>query len=328
MTPIQSKVLSDLQDAFGITPLRVTAVSGGYLNKKWKLETADNTYLLKLFSPARYTSAKLDRIETALQYQRMLYNEGISCPRIYDCDGVILRRVPTFVPPLPMELDNHMTYMLMSYEAGAMPTPQTITEAQMTALGEQTALMHRALSAIDARDDAHYPLDSATLVMRNAEHLSSIRENPTVPLPPQLDDILSTLDASFYDRQHRQFCHEDLSSDNLLFCEDRPILLDFDRCQYSFPLHDVGRVLLSLAFDGKPLRIPLIKAFADGYRRHNALTDADLANAFRITFACEFTWWIRPDYLLCTEPKIHRFVRELRYLMQIWDTLPSILQGV
>ena len=328
MTPIQTAVLEDLKTAFGITPTRVTPITGGYLNKKWKLETADGTYVLKLFSPARYSAEKLDRIETALQNQRMLYDAGISCPRVYDCGGVILRRVPTFVPTLPMGLDNHATYMLMSFEEGSMPTPLTVTAEQMTSLGAQVAMMHNALSSLDARSDVHYPLLGADIAARNAEHRTSLDAFSDIQLPPQLDDILSALDASFFDRQNRQLCHEDLSCDNLLFRENHPILLDFDRCQYSFPLHDVGRALLSLAFDGETLRTPLVKAFADGYRTTLPLTADALADAFRITFACEFTWWIRREYLLCSEPKVARFVREMRYLMQIWDTLPIVLQGV
>ena len=326
MTPIQTAVLDDLKDTFGITPTRVTPITGGYLNKKWKLETADCAYVLKLFSPARYTAQKLDSIEQALQRQKTLYDAGISCPRVYDCGGVILRRVPTFLPALPDGLDNHMTYMLMSFEDGDMPTPQTVTLTQMTALGEVCAAMHNVLAAIDPTDDSHYPLDSETVVHSIAAHRASLDAVSDLPLK-QIDAILQTLDVPFFERQTRQLCHEDLSADNLLFCGDTPILLDFDRGQYSFPLHDVGRVLLSLAFDGTALRHPLVRAFAAGYRRQRPLDSASLADALRITFACEFSWWIRPEYLLCSEPKVHRFVREMLYLIRIWDQIPNILQG-
>lgn len=321
MTPIQTKIHADLQAAFGITPDTVTPVTGGYLNKKWKLQTSDGqTYLLKLFSPTRYSPEKYDRLEAALQRQKYVHACGVSCPRVYDVQGQILRRIPT-------DITGDMAYMLMSYENGTMPTPASVTAAQMTSLGEQCAKMHAALAALDATGDHYYPLDSAGIVKRLSDHRASLSGFTDYQIPPKLDAILPDLDAAFFDRLPRQLCHEDFSADNLLFCGDTAIILDFDRGQYSFPLHDIGRALLSLALDGGVLRRPFIRAFADGYRKHRPLTQDDLADALRITFACEFPWWIRPDYEKITEPKVWRFVREMYFLMQVWEDIPSITAG-
>ena len=319
MTSIQSHILSDLQTGFGITPIEVTPVCGGYLNKKWKLRTQDNTYLLKLFSPVRYPAEKLNRIERALQRQIYLYEQGVSCPRVYARDGRILNRVG--------DTDDVLTYMLMSFEEGVMPTPQTVTEPQMTDLGVQCANMHHALSYLHAENDTYYPLEGQQIVRRLADHRAMLNRFPDYPLPPQTDAILSSLDASFFDAQAKQLCHEDFSADNLLFCGDRAVILDFDRGQYSFPLHDVGRALMSLAFDGKCLRMPLVRAFATGYRRHLPLTEDDLCNALRLTFACEFSWWMHPDAENTASPKVSRFVSELRFLIHLWEDIPAIIQG-
>jgi len=318
---IPDKILSDLHITFGITPTRITPVPGGYLNEKWKLETADGCYLLKRFSPKRYSGTKLDRIEQALWRQKYLHEQGIPCPRVYDTNGTILRRIPT-------DSGETVTYMLMSFENGETAAPQNVTEAQMISLGDACARMHRSLSALDPTSDPYYPLHSADIVHRLTEHRRELDGYPDFHLPPQTDAILSTFDEAFFDAQKKQLCHEDFSADNLLFYHDSAVILDFDRGQYSFPLHDVGRALLSLAFDGTKLRLPLVRAFAGGYRRHGCLTADDLQNALRLTLACEFTWWIHPDYENNTSPKVSRFVSEMHFLMQNWDKLPYITQGV
>lgn len=321
MTHIPAAILSDLTISFGIEPTAVTGVPGGYLNEKWRIDSDDASYLLKRFSPVRYAPARLDSIEQALQRQKLLYERGISCPRVFACDGTVLRRVST-------EQGEPFVYMLMSFEDGITATPDTVTAAQMVSLGEQCARMHTALSACNAAEDARYPLHSADAVRRLTDHRARLAEFPDYHLPPGTDAILPSLDEAFFDAQAKQLCHEDFSADNLLFAGDRAVILDFDRGQYSFPLHDVGRAILSLAFDGDALRIPLVRAFADGYRRHRILTAKDLVNALRLTFACEFPWWMHPDCEKSASKKILRFLSEMHFLIHIWDNLPQILKGV
>ncbi len=321
MTSIPHAILSDLTAVFGIVPTAVTEVPGGYLNEKWRIDTEDASYLLKRFSPVRYAPAKLDSIEQALQRQKFLYEQGISCPRVFDCDGTVLRRIST-------EQGESLVYMLMTFEDGITVTPDTVTAAQMTSLGEQCARMHTALSKCDAEKDAHYPLHSADAVRRLTDHRVKLEDFSDYHLPPGTDTILSTLDEPFFDAQAQQLCHEDFSADNLLFAGDRAVILDFDRGQYSYPLHDVGRALLSLAYDGNTLRPPLILAFADGYRRYRILTADDLANALRLTLACEFPWWMHPDCENAASKKVLRFVSEMHFLIRIWDNIPEILKGV
>ena len=284
--------------------------------------TADGTaYLLKLFSAVRYQENKLDRIEAAMQRQKHLYQCGIPCPRVFSAsDGSVIRRIPT-----PLGVD--IAYMLMTFEDGCIPTDETVTAAQMTAIGDACARMHNALETLDAAEDHCCPLSSASVVQRLCDHRRSLDSLTDYSPPAGIDPILASLDTAFFDRQKRQLCHEDLSADNLLVSGDGVMILDFDRGQYSFPLHDVGRILLSLAFDSRCLRAPLVKAFRDGYRRHRPLSEQEIADALRITFACEFPWWIHPDYERMTQPKIYRFVHEMYYLIKNWDNIPNIIPG-
>ncbi|MBQ7299218.1 MAG: phosphotransferase [Clostridia bacterium] len=321
MTHLPQAILSDLSSAFGIIPKTVTAVPGGYLNEKWRVDTDDASYLLKRFSPARYAPAKLDSIEQALKRQEFLYEQGVSCPRVFDCDGTVLRRLST-------EQGESFAYMLMSFEDGITAAPDTVTAAQMQSLGEQCARMHNALRTFDVKDDAHYPLHSTDAVRRLTDHRARLTAFPDYHLPPGTDAILSTFNEAFFDAQAKQLCHEDFSADNLLFAGDRAVILDFDRGQYSYPMHDVGRALLSLAYDGTELRIPLVRAFADGYRRHGTLTDRDIISALRLTLACEFSWWMHPDCETSASPKVLRFIAEMHFLIHNWDAIPSITEGV
>ena len=319
MTQLHKAIREDLLSVFHLTPTSVTPVVGGYLNQKFRLDTRNGRYLLKQFSPERYPTAKLGRIEQALQRQKYLYENGISCPRVYDVDGRILRHI--------CRDNGDITYVLMSFEEGDTASPQTVTPAQMTALGEMCARMHNALSILDPTSDPYYPLDSAAVVHRIREHHTALKFISDFHLPEPIDSIIASLDVPFFDVCAKQLCHEDFSADNLLFDGNSAIILDFDRGQYSYPLHDVGRALLSLAYDEPDMRMSFVNAFAAGYNRHRTLTKHDLAKALRLTFALEFSWWIHPSAMSASSPKVSRFVREMFFLIHNWNQIPDLLQG-
>lgn len=76
-------IIQDLQAAFGIQICSFSTVSGGYLNKKWRVETDAGDLLVKQYSHERFSRRKLNEIEQALKRQMILFDAGIPCPRIW-----------------------------------------------------------------------------------------------------------------------------------------------------------------------------------------------------------------------------------------------------
>ena len=90
-------------------------------------------------------------------------------------------------------------------------------------------------------------------------------------------------------------------------------ILDFDRNQFSFPLHDVGRILLSLAYHDGKMDAERIAVFRSGM---GELKDAEIKNAFKLTAMIEIPWWIRPSCFLESRSKVRRFADEMLFLLR------------
>ncbi len=119
---------------------------------------------------------------------------------------------------------------------------------------------------------------------------------------------------SLMERMDASIAHEDFTPDNMLFSGDGfSAILDFDRNRYSFPLHDVGRILLSLALHDGRMDVERVRAFRSGY---GILKDDDIYDAFMLTALIEIPWWIQPEYFREGSPKVRRFAEEMLFLIR------------
>jgi len=311
----RSRIFADIRTHFGLDVRTWEPVSGGWLNRKYKITTNAGIFLVKQFSMQRYSPEKLLSMEAALQRQRILHTQGVPCPRILTTDDRVIRHI-----------DAQTAYMVMEFVCGFAADSTTITPAQLQSLGEACAWMHKCLAALPCEADAHYPLTGETITARlHAHYRTHLQSSPLFPTA-RIGEILSsqTTSAAYFDRLPKALCHEDFSADNLLFSEDAlAAILDFDRGQYSFPLHDAGRALMSFAFDETALRTDLAAAFCRGYRTHLPLSSADLADALRLTWYLEMPWWLQEE-ILHGHAKIRRFLREILYLTENWDAIDRI----
>lgn len=319
---MDTRILSDLHAAYDMTVYSMSPVTGGLLNLKWRMATNRGDFLLKQYSPQRFDHQKLEAIETGLHRQVFLAGMGIPCPTLLMYNGRMIRH-----------LDGQTSYLVMSFCPGRIQGPNTITLRQMHSLGCACARLHGAFARLPAPADTSLPtrggygLDA----LWDAYQRRTDACGPQTPPAHQaalraMGGILRQLDRSFFDRFPKGWAHEDFQPGNILFTtEGVSAIVDFDRNGYTYPWHDVGRALLSFAWDGQLLLPERVAAFVDGYAAHDALSQADVADALRLTWCIEMPWWNRPAFFGPCDAVPRRFLQEMLWLTRHWDELDRLV---
>ena len=321
---MEDRVVADLRDSYGIAFHEIAPVSGGWLNRKWKISTDRGDFLVKEFSNERFSRKHLRFIESALQRQMILEKNGVPCPVILPYEGRAIR-----IP------DDETAYMVMEFCPGKMEGPDTVTRPQMESLGDAAGRMRAAFARLPADSAKGFPVrDEETLDSMWANFHARARECPeSAPAGYReavlaLEPILNSLTPAFFERLPKGIAHEDFSHDNILFEGDNlSAILDFDRSLYTYVWHDVGRALLCFALKDGKLDLERIHAFLAGYNRHLPLARSDVADALRLAWCVEAPWWIRPEFFgENPSPKVARFRDEMIWLTEHWFEVDSMLQ--
>lgn len=77
---MEEAIWTDLERSFCLRGDSVTPVSGGWMNRKWKLVCGEKAWLVKQFSRKRFSQKQLDWIEESMQRQIIAQGEGVPCP--------------------------------------------------------------------------------------------------------------------------------------------------------------------------------------------------------------------------------------------------------
>ncbi len=321
---MDAHIAADLRDHFGIAFCACAPVSGGWMNLKWRITTERGDLLVKKFSNERFDQKHMLLIEAALERQMAVRALGVPCPAILSVDGRPIRH-----------LDDGTAYMAMAFCPGHEERPETVTCPQMESLGDASARLRAAFARLPAETAAGFPLRGAQTLSRMWKSYET-RAHACGDTPQAyraalfaLEPILGTLTPAFFDRLPKGIAHEDYSRDNMLFEGDMlSAILDFDRSVYTYVWHDVGRALMSLAFDGKRLDMAKIDAFLSGYNRHLPLSRRDIADALRLVWCVEADWWVLPHFF-CGDspPKVARFRDEIVWLTENWAQIDAMLQS-
>lgn len=317
---MQTKLLADLKASYGLTCHSATPVSGGWLNEKWKITTDGGEWLVKQFSLTRYRPDQLLLVEAALLRQMAVEKAGVPCPAILPYERGPLRR-----------LDGDTVYMVMAFSPGWNEDPATITPAQMRSLGDGCGRLHAAFSRLPEADVRGYPLDDTKML----DALKGHYESSTAGCPPDapagyreaqdaLPPLIAQYSPAFFAPLPKGISHEDFAADNLLFTQDGlSAIVDFDRNHYHYRWHDIGRAMLSFALRDGRLDPGLIRAFLEGYTRHQPLSLENIADALRLSWCVEIPWWIQPRYFTETRGKVVRFREELLWLTAHWHDIDA-----
>lgn len=315
---MDAKIIADLRRSLGVTFQTAEPVSGGWLNRKWKIDGPCGPLLVKQYSLQRYRRPALEQIEQALQRQ-LLLPEDFPAPRLLTCGGRVLQ--------MP---DDQTVYMAMEFRPGRIVGPENVSLSQLRSLGDALGRIHRAFSALPAEGARGWPMDSRTILEDLHAHCCACADSPGSDAPEALrravaaqPAILESLSAEYLDRLPRGIGHEDFTPDNMLF-DDGGVtaILDFDRSQYGFRWHDVGRAMLSLALTEDGLDMDRVRALLDGYAAHMPMPDG--ADALRVCWCVEAPWWIHSAAFREPSPKVARFRREICWVAEHWFRLDEI----
>lgn len=319
---MNDRIAADLRQSYGLSCNRAIPVTGGWLNKKWRVIADAGDVLVKQYSPERYDRAKLEATEAALQRQVALRRAGVPCPRVWLHENNAIRF-----------LDDGTAYMVMDFSEGSIEGPHTVTAAQMRSLGDACARMHLAFAQLPAESAKGYPLADGQVLDTLWSNYRASLELCTPAAPPGFREavhaqrpILDRLAVDFLAGLPKGLAHEDFTPDNILLGADGVMaIIDFDRNQYSYVWHDVGRAMLSFALRDKRINMEIVHAFLEGYARHAPLTMRDIADALRLSWCLEIPWWIQPGYFEETTAKVVRFRQEMLWLTECWDVLDDML---
>ena len=309
------QLLQDTELHYKLTLHAAAPIPGGWLNRMMHLNTDQGELLLKEYSRERYPKpAQLDAIEHALAVQSAVREKGVPTVHILRPAGQALRHLP-----------DGRVYCLMGWCDGKNLTPEDISLVQMRDLGAVCGQMHAAFRTISADSVKHYLSDGAAILEALKEHREEqfFTDCPALREALRGTDVpLGTLSPSFFDSLPKGLSHEDFTPDNLLF-DERGVLavIDFDRVGHLFPLHDVGRALLSFALRDGELRKEYVIAFAEGYRQYLSLSERDISAALKLCWCIEVPWWYRPLFFESEQGKATRFLREILWVQEHWGEI-------
>lgn len=363
---LDHSIRADLAESHGMDCVEHTRVVGGWLNRKWRVSTGAGDVLVKQFSTKRYDREKLILLEHALQRQVALEKDGVPCPHVWTFKDKVIRSLDEDTAYMVMDFHSGKTE-----NASTITRAQLCSLGD--ACGQMHAAFSRlpsasvvgiSLTADRLLEICREHLRCQTLVSStgsskefsstsSTEEISPIASNKDFSqhespegFPPigsleafhlavhSSTHILQSLSPDFLRTLPMGISHEDFAEDNLLFHSDRvSAILDFDRNHYSFRWHDIGRALLSFAFEEHPtklengsLNLNKIQAFLEGYTRHFNLTQSNIADALRLTWCMEVPWWLHPGtFEESAHSKIVRFRNEILWLTAHWSELDDML---
>lgn len=339
---MEEAIRADLESSFGLHGDSVNPVSGGWMNRKWKLVCGEKAWLVKQFSRKRFSQKQLNWIEESMQRQIIAQREGVPCPRVLSFRGKVLRT-----------LADGTTYMVMEFCPGVMLDHNTVMTDQMYSLGRACGQIHRTFSALPPQGVRGYPLDRKSVLHELREHYrtqmeecgKAAEEGGPAGSSSDFSDsseeffraleqerrILEKLPADFFDRLETGIGHEDFTPDNMLFSGNEvSAILDFDRSQYGYRLHDVGRAILSFALKDGKMDLKKAYAFLEGYGEWMAFggssragcsgdwLERTLSDALRITWCIEAPWWVKKGVFAGASVKPGRFLEEIVWVGEWW----------
>ena len=373
------EIRADLKCSFGLHADSATPVPGGWLNRKWKLVCDGKAWLVKQYSRKRFNQKQLDWTEQSMQRQLIAKKEGVPCPCPLSFQGKVLRSLPDGTVYMVMEfcpgvmLDHNTITTDQMYSLGkacgqihrtfsALP-PQGVRaypldrKAALRELWEHyRTQMAECEKAAEKGGHAGPPDFSDSSEGLSAEvSQESFTEISPGYFPEVFPEffpelfralererrILEQLPADFFDRMETGIGHEDFTPDNMLFSGNEvSAILDFDRSQYGYRLHDVGRAILSFALKDGELDRKKAYAFLEGYGewmafgrsggtgtkaggtagtsagagRSSDWLERTLSDALMLTWCLEAPRWVKKGVFAGASVKPARFLEEILWV--------------
>ncbi|MDQ6423532.1 phosphotransferase [Paenibacillus sp. LHD-117] len=323
----EEEVAGLLKTRFGLTVRDASPIDKGWLNVKWKVETDGGLLFVKYYHPERYKlHARPERktaIEQTLELQQGLGEAGVPCPRVQAWKGSFIQETPSGM---------HIT--LMDWVDGVTVTAGSMNDAQMRGLGQAAGRMHRWLAAVPPLDKPAWQPDQSAYLREwetNREKAAEAKDETVLAWLSRSRAIVGAMDFRQFEASKPGWLHWDLWVDNLLL-HDQGVagIVDFDRMTMAYPEIDVARAVLSGALQDGELRLAGVRAFMDGYREHAEASGELLVRAIRMLYLIESIWWLRTEIRAESELRglLARFVEEMHWIEDHWQSLPELLERV
>ncbi len=327
-TDLLEQISQSLHAQFGMRIHAATPIPRGHLNEKWKLETSKGTWFVKSYNTERYRKHEpliWDEISHALKLHGLLHERGGTCPALLAHEGRYMHATPA-----------GQRFVIMRYLEGEVLGAGTMNAEQMYSLGAAAARMHKVWNDMDQTQHNLQPLWRISREEMESTWEKRWHNAATQPGTDRLRyalqlqrAIIESIDYSMFSAATPGWTHLDLWSDNLLF-DDKALtaILDFDRVRYAFPLMDLGRAILSCALHEGKLREEAIHALAEGYRSGRELVQGSLLQAVKHIWCVEAFWWLNAAMMNTNEAAPRRFVQEMIWTAELWDTLEYKLGSI
>lgn len=292
--------------------VHASPVARGWLNRKWKVETAaGEAYLLKQYHRERYGDSRIPALKVALSRQQWLHRAGLPSPQLVERAGEVLHTT-----------SGGERFSLMSYIEGDIPQSGRLSRRQLRSFGSAAGQLHTLLNGgtltadtppitvLSSRSERLGRLDELEALLRTQGVVSAWQY--------QLDlhrEAAQSIDPAELAASPPGFAHRDLWADNVLVREDAlAAVLDFDRLGFDYPEHDIARALLSCCYRDGQYDAGAEAAWLEGYVSLRPLSESDLSRAKRLLYWVELDWWIRPDMVHELSGPPARFREELAWL--------------
>lgn len=278
---------------FGLYLENPIPINLGYLNLKWKVQTAKGEFLIKQISKERFASYDSEKIimeqDLALREQLRQFENGTLCPRVLkDKDNIIHKT------------SSGERFIIMEYVGGKNLLPGTLNEKQMYSLGQMTGHMHNVSNDGTYNNDrkpkfippnVEQRLDYWKSIYKTSEDNDMFLELVGIQIEAtklfNLDMIRSCVTG---------WAHRDLWVDNILFNGDQlSSILDFDRFAFDYPELDIARAIMSGALNSNAFNSNSAKAFLEGYKTKRNLEKGVFVRSLYLLWYLESPWWIRPN---------------------------------
>jgi homoserine kinase type II len=304
-------VYADLQKhckkIFGIEIKEVMQIHLGYMNLKWKISTNEGVFLLKQYNKVRFQTYDWNEVESILNLQQKLHNEGVACPSFLTHEGRMMQTT-----------EDDEKFTVMHYCEGQNIEAGKVNEAQMYELGAQNGKMHRLLNEGKTFDHAtpFFIPPSKEERMTYWTELYKDAEEWLQPLIKLQMKATEAVDFSLISRCEIGLAHRDLWVDNILFSGDKlSAILDFDRLTVDYPELDVARAIISCSLDDDYFHMENAQAFLDGYRTEYDFPKGQLVRALWMLLYMEGEWWIQKN-MYKIGPAPIRFAEEMVWLSE------------
>lgn len=237
---------------WGIQPARVELLSGGLVNRTWRLETKDGqTWFLKEYAPDLAGDA-----ERTLAVQEWARQQGLPVPEVLPSRNGRLAYHDESGEPT----GGRPTAAISRFMPGQPLLPREMERVHLAAVGQTLARLHRALARWPDSAPPQPPAGAGTLAAQLDELEALVRSRP---FDPEVDDLaLSCLAAKreamqqgdlgphLYEGAAWQMLHRDFRLDNLLFEPSGEVtaVLDFDFAREGYVAWEVMRAAMTASW--------------------------------------------------------------------------------